>query len=68
MTKRTNRNETVTRQVDCVETLNIYRSLKRMEDGLYSLRWRRALIHAIGMAQVCDFETQRKIREALGLP
>jgi len=61
--------ERETRQVELVETLNLYRSLKRV--GLQwtgnDLPWRRALYHALGMAGL-NRECLEKIRQALELP
>ena len=62
--------ERETRQVELVETLNLYRSLARLRaasHASHSLRWKRALYHAIGMLET-DRQTTERIRQALELP
>lgn len=57
------------KQIELVETYNIYLSIKRIKDapGYDDHRWKRALYHAVGMAIIGHSE-QEKIRQALGLP
>lgn len=62
-----------TEQVEMVETYNLYLSLKRLDDGKHNgyntVRWRRALWHAVEMAGCAnDNEMRTKLREALKLP
>ena len=58
------------RQIETVETYNLYRSIDRLRDCTYPGnhdRWRRALYHALAM-QGIDDDTLTRIREALRLP
>lgn len=66
----TSRQDRKTRKVELVETHNIALSLRRISDapGYDVKRWKRALVHAIGMAYVASNDEQRKIREAVELP
>lgn len=59
-----------TEKIELVETHNIALSLERIKDapGYDQERWKRALIHALGMARVASNTEQKAIREALGLP
>ncbi len=61
--------ERLTRQIELVETNNILRAIKRLLKlgGWGSRNWKRALYHALLMADVSDSDRQ-KIREALQLP
>ena len=55
-----------TNQIKVVETYNLYRSLERLKEGnLSSIRLRRALYHALGMASIPGLE---EFRIALRLP
>lgn len=56
-----------TQRIELVETGNIALSIKRMQHTNGDVDWRRALVHALGMSGL-TFETQRKVRETLGLP
>ena len=53
-----------------VETHNIALSLRRISDasGHDPDRWKRALVHALGMSYHGSFEEKKAIREALKLP
>lgn len=59
-----------TRLIELVETHNIVMSLNRIANapGYDPRRWRRALYHAIGMAESPTDNTREKIRIALELP
>lgn len=62
-------NRADTRKVELVETDNIAKAIHRLRNaGSHdSERWRRALVHAIGMNFV-DRVTQERVRQALELP
>lgn len=66
----TSRQHRETRKTELVETHNIALSLSRIRNspGFDGQRWKRALVHAIGMADVASKDEQRKIREAVELP
>lgn len=65
MTKR----NAVTRKIELVETHNIALSLDRLRETYGDgVRWRRALYHAIGMANIGGDGMKKDIREALQLP
>ena len=66
----TSRQDRETRKVELVETHNIALSLRRIQNapGYDNRRWKRALIHALGMAYVGSDEERKKIREAVDLP
>lgn len=59
-----------TRLNELVETHNIAASLRRLEESALhnTVRWKRALYHAICLQCCGDFATRRKLREALELP
>lgn len=65
----TNRNST--KRIELAETDNIARCINRIRMATngpdYRMAWRRALYHAVGLANL-DESTQRRIREALELP
>ena len=56
-----------TRRIELIETHNIALSIEMMQKSGYWQPWRRALYHALSMAEV-DKTILVKIREALGLP
>jgi hypothetical protein len=68
MTSKQNRQ---TRMIELVETHNIVLSLNRIRNApgydAGSLRWKRALYHALSMAYV-EHSTIERVRIALGLP
>lgn len=56
-------------QIELIETGKIAKSLKRLTMGRMHFRsWRRALIHAMQIADVASFDQQRAIRSTLELP
>lgn len=59
-----------TDRIELVETQNLTLALNRLDDGCYDGdRWRRALVHAIGMSNLrMPREVKQKIREALNQP
>jgi len=57
----------VTEQIEMVETHNLAICLRRLRDGEYSDRWRRALYHALTMTGTSRGVVE-KIRIALELP
>ena len=59
-----------TQRIELVETQNLHTSLMRLQSslgGYNSGRWRRALHHALAMSDT-DWQTLKKLREALELP
>lgn len=57
-----------TRRVELVETHNLYLSLMRLQEGPYDhQRWKRALLHAGGMAGLSSGQME-KLRLALEMP
>lgn len=56
-----------TERMELVETHNMALSLKRLHSDADEYAWRRAFLHALGMAG-CSWDMQKKIREALELP
>lgn len=63
------RRETSTTKVELVETHNLTLSLVRLRELVPydNDTWKRALVHACGMAKTGDIQI-KKIREALDLP
>lgn len=61
---------TETRRAEFVESHNIVSSLNRLAQAPYdNSRWKRALYHAILLADISiSYECRKKIREALELP
>jgi len=64
------KNRTETRKIELVETGNIALSLLRLRatSPYDSVRWKRALYHAMAMSYTVDSVTLTRIREALELP
>ena len=60
-----------TNKIELIETHNIALSLQRLRDGSKNgydtIRWRRALYHALTMTHT-DHSLAKAIREALQLP
>ena len=60
-----------TDKIELVETHNLALSLTRLRDGSKNgydtLRWKRALYHALAMTYT-DHSVIKAVREALGLP
>jgi hypothetical protein len=56
------------KQIEVVETYNLYRSLERTAEKFSTLRLQRALYHALGMTELFDRDTMERIRIALRLP
>ena len=66
---KTTKQQRETRLTEMVETHNLALSLKRLNDSPYEpARKRRALYHAMLMADGFGREELAKIREALNLP
>lgn len=63
-------NRKSTTLIELVETHNIALSLNRLVDGSWNdtIRWRRALYHAISISSARDISVLKRIREALELP
>lgn len=66
----TPKQERQTRQIEMVETHNLALSIARIKNvpGYDSMRWRRALYHAIGMTGCASNSMLEKIRQAMELP
>lgn len=57
--------------IELVETRTLALSLRRIQNeskGYDSVRWRRALYHAIALSNVTGNDTLEKVRVALELP
>lgn len=66
---KTTKQQRETCQLEVVETYNLYRSFERLRQPPFDgLRWKRALVHALGMSFCASSIDRQKIREALGLP
>ena len=63
------RRESQTKQIELVETYNLYLSLTRLNGAPYDMwRARRALYHALVMEGSLDKTKMQAIRQALELP
>lgn len=57
--------------LECIHTHRLLKTLKRLNSsagGYDTMRWKRALYHALGMANVASDNELAKVRETLGLP
>lgn len=57
-----------TRQIESVETHNLYLSLKRLGESGFPRRWKLALYHALAMHNQLSQDDIGRIRCVLGLP
>lgn len=66
----TTKQQRQTSQIEVVETHNLAMSLRRLKNapGYDHERWKRALLHALGMSYCGDCSERKAVREALNMP